>query len=219
MRFPHPVEVDRGWCARSTRPSSGACLGRRRSHVDHRIAVSTGPRWTHDSPATPFYGLVSFEADKKRRVVLGRPRWIRRRCSVSGAFVSSGSPRQRSPARSTTFLARDRRCARDGSARTPLARSTVSFRSAAAASDDYERAQDVALAAAFLHDVGHGPLSHLFEDAIPGTAHHEECTEKIVLDPSTGVNGVLDARSSSMPERVAAPRSWQSTSCLYLRAR
>lgn len=61
-----------------------------------------------------------------------------------------------------------------------------------------------ALAAALLHDLGHGPFSHLFEEVLPGARHHEDWTRDIILDDTTEVHRALKRISTDMPERVAA---------------
>ena len=65
-----------------------------------------------------------------------------------------------------------------------------------------ERARE-ALAAALLHDIGHGPFSHLFEEALPEGPPHEEWTRRILLDSKTDVARVLERHDSSLPARVA----------------
>ncbi|MGY3778478.1 HD domain-containing protein [Isobaculum melis] len=66
--------------------------------------------------------------------------------------------------------------------------------------DDQERL--VALCAALLHDVGHGPYSHTFEHIFQ--TNHEAITVEILTSPETEVCQVLSRVSADFPEKVAS---------------
>jgi len=65
-----------------------------------------------------------------------------------------------------------------------------------------EEARILGRAGALLHDLGHGPLSHVVEKVF--NFHHEDWTRRIILDDSTEVNQVLRRYDSQLPEKLAA---------------
>ena len=66
--------------------------------------------------------------------------------------------------------------------------------------DDKERL--VALCAALLHDVGHGPYSHTFEHIFH--TDHEAITVEIITSPETEVYQILNQVEEGFPEKVAS---------------
>ncbi len=67
-----------------------------------------------------------------------------------------------------------------------------------------EKEKDIILAAALLHDVGHGPFSHAFEKAQISTESnsHEEWTGKIILNENTEIHKELMQWGKDTPDRV-----------------
>ena len=64
---------------------------------------------------------------------------------------------------------------------------------------DYERM--VFMISALLHDIGHGPFSHAFENIMSET--HEDMTIKLILSPLTEINKILSI-SDTLAEDVAS---------------
>lgn len=146
----------------------------------------------------PVHGLVEFEGDAERVVTalletreVQRLRRVRQLGLTSLVFPGAEHSRFSHALGSAYVMQRlQRQIRRRDSVLPPELRL------------DDEAARD-ALAAALLHDLGHGPFSHLFEDVQPDARHHEEWTCDAIRDPFTEVHQALEGLSSGMSERVA----------------
>ncbi|MBW2463943.1 MAG: HD domain-containing protein [Deltaproteobacteria bacterium] len=146
----------------------------------------------------PVHGLVSFEGDAERVVMalletreVQRLRRVRQLGLTSLVFPGAEHSRFAHAIGAAHVMVRllERIAACDGDL-PPEARVTP------------EAARD-AVAAALVHDLGHGPFSHLFEEVLPNARHHESWSHDVVVDPGTDVHRALESLDPGMATRVA----------------
>jgi len=146
----------------------------------------------------PVHGLVSFEGDAERVVMallatreVQRLRRVRQLGLTSLVFPGAEHSRFAHAIGAAHVMVRLlSRIADRETELPPEARPT-------------ERHQREAVAAALLHDVGHGPFSHLFEEVLPNARHHEAWTRDAIRDPGTEVHQALEGLEAGMADRVA----------------
>src|SRR5262245_13687215 len=63
-----------------------------------------------------------------------------------------------------------------------------------------DEARVVARVSAMLHDIGHGPFSHVFEKVLK--QKHEQWTTRIIADPATAINKILSGFGNTLVNKV-----------------